>query len=95
MQHALLITRDRLLAEKQTINAKLSDACRYIAFGCLIAYYVLMSGDGDFASRFRHGFGVWAVHNIGLFGTLAILCDHLQYFCGSKSVQSALDEECV
>ena len=92
MQHPLLMTRDLLRAEKPGITTETCETSRTIAFGCLIVYYVRMSGNNDFSSRCRHGFGIWAVHSIGLLGAPAILSDHLEYVCDRKSVQSALDE---
>ena len=43
------LTRKDLLDEKRNVTVKISDSCRFIAFGLLAVYYTIMASAEPFA----------------------------------------------
>lgn len=85
---------EKRIQDKKEVTGKISDTCRFVGFGLLAIYYTLMSGENKFALGLRdtvHTY--WMLQAIGTAGALAILFDYLQYYCGSRSVEEALQRE--
>ncbi|MER8393727.1 hypothetical protein NKH10_17675 [Mesorhizobium sp. M1340] len=83
-----MLDRDHFLDEKKSLSTTISELCRYVAFGLLVAFYTINADDSDFSTKLRT-YGV-LVFLIGFCGALAVLCDYLQYVCGLATVNRAL-----
>lgn len=86
-----MLERNDFLKAKESLSSTISELCRYIAFGLLVAFYTIRVDSSNFAGTLR-GEGL-LVFLIGLCGALAVLCDYLQYVCGLVTVNRALSTE--
>ncbi|MBZ9926774.1 hypothetical protein [Mesorhizobium sp. BR1-1-4] len=83
-----MLEREDFLQDKKSLSATISDLCRYIAFGLLVAFYTISADNSSFSTHLKT-YGV-LVFLIGFCGAMAILCDYLQYVFGLITVEKAL-----
>ncbi len=85
------IRRDRF-ADKKDVSGRIGETSRFIAFGLVALVFTVHAAANDLsASILLHNKTLLNI--AGLFGTLSILCDYLQYLCGYFSVNRALSRE--
>lgn len=82
--------KERVLEEKRHVSSKISDLCRYIAFGLVAVVYSLLTSESKFS------IDLIASHKYILilsafFAVVTILLDYLQFFAGYLSVNIALN----
>lgn len=82
--------RKAVLDEKRHVSTKISDLCRYIAFGTVAANWALITSTAQFASNIAAGSGQLLMISV-TGGILAILFDYLQFLAGYFSVNKALN----
>jgi hypothetical protein len=78
-----------VLEQKQFITGRISETVRYIGFGMLVIFYTVYSSDTQFSRNVVSG-EPNLLKTLGICGSLAVLCDYLQYLCGNVSVRLAL-----
>jgi hypothetical protein len=78
-----------LLDDSQIITSRISDTCRFVAFGLLAACYTIRSADNAFAKGIREGDVMNVVWAIGIAAALALVADYLQYFFAHISNKAA------
>ncbi|MER9914011.1 hypothetical protein NKJ71_25630 [Mesorhizobium sp. M0050] len=83
-----MLKRSHFLDEKKSVSTTISELCRYIAFGLLVAFYTVSVDNSEFSKTLKT-YGV-LVFLIGFSGAMAILCDYLQYLCGLTTINRAL-----
>lgn len=83
--------RKAVLEQKQFVTGRISETVRYIGFGLLAIFYVLVSSGTPFAERIV-GSAPWLVIAMAMFGVLGIMADYLQYVFGSLAVDRALNQ---
>ncbi|MGX9143675.1 hypothetical protein [Mesorhizobium sp. 128a] len=83
-----MLKRSHFLEEKKSLSTTISELCRYIAFGLLVAFYTVSVDSSEFSKTLKTC-GV-LVFLIGFCGAMAILCDYLQYVCGLITINRAL-----
>ncbi len=83
--------RKKRLEEKATVTARISETCRYVSFGILAAFYTLHTAANDYSKNMTSQSG-FILEVMALGALLSVICDYLQYYFASKSVQHALDE---
>lgn len=83
-----MLKRSDLLEEKKSLTTTISELCRYIAFGLLVAFYTVSADSSDFSKTLK-AYGV-LVFLIGFCGAMAVFCDYLQYVFGLMTVNKAL-----
>ncbi|UVC13780.1 hypothetical protein [Mesorhizobium onobrychidis] len=86
-----MLERKDFLDAKQSITATISEICRYIAFGLLVAFYTIRTDSSPFAKELQ-SYGL-LVFLVGFCGAAAILSDYLQYVFGKVTVDRALLEQ--
>jgi hypothetical protein len=82
--------RKKRLEDKAIVTARISETCRYVSFGILAAFYTLHTGTDKFSTNMISQSGV-VLDVMALGALLSLICDYLQYYFASKSVQNALD----
>ncbi|TJV70734.1 MAG: hypothetical protein E5X76_18230 [Mesorhizobium sp.] len=83
-----MLERGDFLKAKESLSSTISELCRYIAFGLLVAFYTIRADSSGFAGTLRaEGLLTFL---IGFCGALAVFCDYLQYVCGLATVNKAL-----
>ncbi len=81
--------RERRLAEKRYVTGRIGETCRFIGFGVVAIFYTILTSDQEFAKSI-----VQSDRNIlfmtGIFGSLIIFFDYMQYLSGHYAAALAL-----
>lgn len=81
--------RKAVLEQKQFVTGRISETVRYIGFGLLAIFYVIVSSDSVFARGVVGGMNA-ELRAMAVCGVLALVLDYLQYIFGGIAVERAL-----
>lgn len=85
---------ERVRLEKKNVSGKLSEICRFIAFGLLAAFYTIFTDDDRFGALIKEpGLPRCLLIAFGMAGAIAVTLDYLQYWAGYRSVLNTLERE--
>src|SRR5687767_15038249 len=83
--------RIRVIERQHYVTGRLSETCRYIAFGLLAIYYTANFQEKDTRISELVSEHPISFYYIGSFSVISILADYLQYLFARRSAKEALD----
>ncbi|MEM1149749.1 MAG: hypothetical protein AAGI03_04220 [Pseudomonadota bacterium] len=77
------------LEDKREMSGRIGETSRFVAFGLIALVFAIHDSSNALAGAIVAG-DQMLLNVAGLLGCVAIVCDYLQYFCGYRSVNHAL-----